>query len=69
MLKSVSIHIETQADTVLHVSEYCSQHGRSDCSNFDSNVSSQIINSARFVSKHPTLQQTATRRQAESCLP
>jgi hypothetical protein len=68
MLKSASIHFETQADTLPHVSEYCSQHGRSYCSNFDSKISSQIINSARFVSEHPTLQQTAGRSPVESCL-
>jgi hypothetical protein len=30
MMKLVSHRLETQADTTLHVSEYCSQHGRRD---------------------------------------
>jgi hypothetical protein len=34
MLKSsVSLRLETQADRTLHLREYCSQHGRRDCSN------------------------------------
>jgi hypothetical protein len=33
MLKVVSVYLDIQADTALHIHECCSQYGRMDCSN------------------------------------
>ena len=68
MLEVVSHCPKIQVDTMLHILEFCSQNGRTNCGNFADDVSTEVINTVNFVYKHPNCQQTLVEDAWQSCV-
>jgi len=68
MLEVVSYCPTIQVDMMLHIHEFCSQNGRTSCSTFADDVSTEVVNSVTFVYKHPNCQRTLVEDAWQSCV-